>query len=90
VRQVRGHPMSVSLFPAGEPLRISISATWINSRVGALIGVYEDEDRIQGIVVCEDGSMALVPFSDFTVDWRYDVETDRWVDVNTRQTDQEV
>jgi hypothetical protein len=80
----------IGLFPAGEPLRVTITADWVGSRNGALIGFTIHEGELLGLIVDEKGNVVRVERSDFTVDWRYDVETDRWVDVNTRQTDQDL
>jgi hypothetical protein len=80
--------------PGWEPLRISVSATWANSRVGALIGfAVMPTVGLVGIAVLEDGTVAMLERSEFTVDWRYNAETDRWVDVNApraEETDQEI
>jgi hypothetical protein len=80
--------------PGWEPLRISISAEWANSRVGALIGfVVIPDSGVKGIAVLENGEVAVLERSEFTVDWRYDAETDRWSDVNaprSEETDQEI
>lgn len=85
--------MGISLFPSGEPLRISISAGWCSSRNGALIGFLQDEAGFSGIVVLEDGQVAMLALNEFRIDWQYDVETDSWVDMAARraaETAQEV
>lgn len=80
--------------PGWEPLRISVSASWANSRVGALIGfAVMPALGLVGIAVLENGEVAMLERSEFTVDWRYDAETDRWSDVNaprSEETDQEL
>jgi len=79
--------------PGWEPLRVSVFASWANSRVGALIGFAVVEARLVGIVVLEDGEVAVLERNEFSVDWRYNAETDRWMDVNApraEETDQEV
>lgn len=85
--------MSVALFPSGEPLRVSISASWVDSRNGALIGFMVDEaSELRGIIVTESGQVVDVSVAEFSIDWRYDVENDVWVDVNAQrapETDQE-
>lgn len=80
--------------PGWEPLRVSIlPSSGMDSRVGALIGFVVVEDRIRAIVVLEDGFVGVLNRDEFTVDWRYDAESDGWVDVNAPragETDQEV
>jgi len=86
--------VGLSLFPAGEPLRISISAGWCSSRNGALIGFgLREGGSVFGIAVLEDGQVQSLALDEFKVDWQYDVATDQWVDVNARraaEADQEI
>lgn len=86
--------MGLSLFPAGEPLRISISAGWCSSRNGALIGFgLREGGSVFGIAVLEDGQIQSLALDEFKVDWQYDATADQWVDVNDRRTaeaDQEI
>jgi hypothetical protein len=90
--------IGVSLFPSGEPLRVSVTADWLDFRNGALIGllaITSKDDRVglSGVVVAENGRIEIVSVSDFTVDWRYDTATDRWIDANApraEETDQEL
>jgi len=79
----------IALFPSGEPLRVTITAKWADSRTGALLGFGQDKPgSMFGIVVLESGSVASISTSEFTIDWRYEAETDRWVDLNVPRTDQ--
>jgi len=77
--------VGLSLFPAGEPLRVSISAGWCGSRNGALIGFRQANGKVFGIVVLEDGQVAVLALDEFKIDWQYDAETDQWVDVAARR-----
>lgn len=83
----------ISLFPSGEPLRVSIKSSWTGSHNGALLGFAVGKgDILYGIVVLEDGRVARVQADEFHVDWVYEVENDRWIDVNARralESDQE-
>jgi hypothetical protein len=74
--------------PGWEPLRVSISASWADSRVGALIGFITVEDEVFGLTVGQDGHVLRLALHEFTVDWRYDVEKDAWVDVNAQRADE--
>ena len=81
--------------PGWEPLRITLSADLLyNSRTAALIGfAVLPALGVVGIAVLEHGEVAVLERSEFTVDWRYNAETDRWMDVNApraEETDQEV
>jgi hypothetical protein len=86
--------VGIALFPAGEPLRISISAEWCPSKNGALIGFgLREGGSVFGIAVLEDGQVQSLALNEFKVDWQYDVATDQWVDVNARraaEADQEI
>lgn len=83
--------MSISLFPAGEPLRISLTEdaakTW-GSHTAALIGFLIIHDAPQGMVVLEDGQVAYLQLHQFTVDWRYDPKRDRWYDTNEERSEE--
>lgn len=93
VRAMFGDPV-ISLFPSGEPLRVSIvKSAGFTSICGALIGFVFDRNNLSGIIVLEDGTVSRVPCDQFSVDWRYDAERDRWIDVNVQdggETDQDV
>ncbi len=78
----------ISLF--GDPPRVSIKASWIDGRNGLLIGMENtQDDELYGIVVLENGEIAEIKVTDFTVDYRYRVETDRWYDLNAPEANQE-
>jgi len=74
----------VALFD--EPLRVSIVDGY-PSRNGLLVGI-EGGDTLRGIVCMEDGSISYVDAGNFTIDYRYDVLTDRWVDITVQKPDQ--
>jgi hypothetical protein len=64
-----------------EQIRVSLEAgAGSTTGHGMLIG-FETGNGIQGIVIVEDGSIVRVPVSMFTIDWRYDAATDRWMDL---------
>lgn len=83
--------MSISLFPAGEPLRISLTEdaakTW-GSHTAALIGFSLREGVYFGLSVLEDGRVAYLDLNQFTVDWRYDAKRDRWYDTNEERSEE--
>jgi len=71
-----------------EPPRVSITDLDIG-RNGLLIGMAVlEKDRLVGIVVRENGEVGFLPLSTFLVDYRYDVEADRWIDTNAAEADQ--
>lgn len=64
-----------------EPPRVTIRAKHINSGVGLLLGLAMlGEKSLVGIICCEDGELTLAEVDGFTIDYRYDVEKDTWVD----------
>lgn len=70
-----------------EPPRVSINSPL--GRNGLLLGMLSSEHGLEGIVCLEEGDVTLLPVSEFTVDYRYQVENDRWVDVNAQEGAQE-
>lgn len=84
------HAASVSLF--GEPYRITINQPEAadGSRNGLLLGLAFDVDNgLTGLVLLEDGTVTRLNTYMWSVDFRYDVETDRWTDSNRSEPDQE-
>lgn len=71
-----------------EPPRVSIRLAHVG-RNGLLLGMLSSEHGLEGIVCLEEGDVTLLPVSEFTVDYRYQVENDRWVDVNAQEGAQE-
>jgi hypothetical protein len=72
-----------------EPPRVSIRATWCASRNGLLLGFENTNDsELYGIIVLEDGEIAEMKVTEFTVDYRYRVETDRWYDLDAPEAAQ--
>jgi hypothetical protein len=68
-----------------EPYRISINDSEASggSRTGLLLGLGTREGvlpSLDGIVLLEDGMVTRLPVSTWSIDFRYDAETDRWVD----------
>ena len=70
-----------------EPPRVSIRSPL--GRNGLLLGMLSSEHGLEGIVCLEEGDVTLLPVSEFTVDYRYQAENDRWVDLNSTETAQE-
>jgi hypothetical protein len=85
MRQVRGDPM-IALFD--DPPRITFSSPVADSRNGLLFGFAVVDGSLEGVALLEDGSVTLVTPALFRVDFRYDVETDRWIDVAAQNADQ--
>jgi hypothetical protein len=79
----------ISLFD--EPYRISINNPEASggSRNGLLLGLVEGSP-LKGIVLLEDGRVTTLNAEYWAIDFRYDAETDRWVDDSEAQvpTDQ--
>lgn len=71
-----------------EPIRVSIDPKWSGGRVGLLAGVALVGGDLEGIVVLEDGSVSLIGVKYFTMDWRYDVQQDRWLSLDAMETAQ--
>lgn len=67
-----------------EPPRISIKSSSPLTGNGLLIGMFLEGNRLGGVVCLENGEITLLDTSFFTIDYRYDVSTDRWKDVNVR------
>lgn len=81
--------MSIALF--NEPPRVSINnLSGLSNRYGLLLG-FSDPDGIGliGLVCLEDGSVTRIHLNGFTIDYRYNAETDRWMDVNAQEPAQE-
>ena len=64
-----------------EPPRVSIKLEGVG-RNGLLLGMASGEGYVGGVILDEDGSVSLMPFTAFVLDWRYTAETDQWVDVS--------
>lgn len=77
--------MSIALFD--EPPRVSIRDGYSPFRNGLLLGI-QIGSTFDGIVLLEDGSVTLIPVTGFTVDWRYNVLTDKWADIDAQQPNQ--
>lgn len=87
-----------------EPIRVTLRLDRFpvdtTTPVGLLLGLHyksrEGRDGLQiedvvGLVCLADGSISAIPEYAFTLDYRYDVENDRFVDfseVNADQDDQ--
>jgi hypothetical protein len=81
--------MSTALFD--EPPRVTISDPGVvgGSRAGLLLGVEIRDKEILGILCLEDGSLTLAHTGYFSIDFRYDVETDRFIDQHPSRPAQE-
>ncbi len=72
-----------------EPPRVSIKG-YPDLSNGLLLGMTTSEmGNVAGIVLVEDGSVGTLPLDSFVLDWRYNVETDQWVDVSMPKPEQE-
>ena len=88
--------MSVGISLFDEPPRITFSKPELTDghREGLLLGLvlHGDKPRLDGIAVLGDGRITLCDPGLFTLDWRYNPETDKWSDLDAPkpvQTDQE-
>ena len=82
-----GYPVSgIALFD--EPPRVSIKLENF-PRNGLLLGMVQyADDLAAGLVLFEDGSVTMLPLATFVLDWRYDAETDQWIDVSMPKPEQ--
>jgi hypothetical protein len=74
-----------------EPPRITIRnpAAAGGSRNGLLMGMALDgKGKLHGVVVLEDGTISLLDGGDFSVDFRYNAESNLWTDQNEPEPDQ--
>ena len=75
-----------------EPPRVTIKLKGLGTN-GLLVGMAVAADHHtftgRGVVCLEDGTATFLPFDQFTFDWRYEAEGDRWVDLNHQPADQE-
>jgi hypothetical protein len=84
---VFGDPVSgIALFD--EPPRVSIKG-YEDMRNGLLLGMVANERGFaEGIVLAEDGTVVHLALASFVLDWRYNAETDQWVDISMPKPDQ--
>jgi hypothetical protein len=72
-----------------EPPRVSIKGLEYDYRNGLLLGVVQtSEYGVAGLVLVEDGGVTVLPLNTFLLDWRYNAETDQWVDVSMPKPEQ--
>ena len=74
-----------------EPIRGSASRSFAATGHIMVLGLAVDEGSIAAVAVTEDGTVTLVPSGEWTIDWRYVTETDRWMDldaIRSGETDQ--
>jgi hypothetical protein len=75
-----------------EPPRISIDPKIDIGRNGLLMGMAvlggENSQKLVGIVIRENGDISFLPADLFTVDYRYDVSRNIWIDTNAPEADQ--
>jgi hypothetical protein len=83
-----------------EPPRITIDRSYIPTEtehaVGLLLGFtiepvseLNHSAHLLGIVVLSNGSTMLLPQQAFVMDWRYEVENDRFVDLSAGKEEQD-
>ena len=76
--------MAIALFDRNFP-RVSLSSPALpDIREGLLIGVVANQagDEIAGLVILPDGELSLLGLQFIQVAYKYDVESDRWLDTN--------
>jgi hypothetical protein len=72
--------VNVALFPS--PIQVSVDAGFgCETGNGMLIGI-ETGNGLMGLVMNEVGSISRVPVGNFTINWRFDPATDRWMDMD--------
>lgn len=73
-----------------EPYRVTINQPSIaaGSHVGLLMGLVFEGRTMLGILMLEDGTLTQINTAYFSIDFRYDVESDRWVDRNAQEDEQ--
>jgi hypothetical protein len=80
---------SVALFDEAYRVSINNPAAAGGSHVGLLLGVIDDDkDGLMGIVLVEDGTVTQLDTPFFAIDFRYDPESDRWIDQSAPGSDQ--
>ena len=74
-----------------EPPRVSIKGIE-GMRNGLLLGMASGDipTWLYGVVLVEDGTVTYLSPSEFVLDWRYNPETDQWVDVSMPKPDEMV
>jgi hypothetical protein len=82
-----------------EPLRVTLRADLYpietEHPVGLLLGFAFEPPAtkanrlLHGIVCLADGSVVLLPQAAYAIDWRYDVENDRFTDLSAGKDDQD-
>lgn len=53
-----------------------------NGQPCLLLGVSLDRAGLEVLTLGQEGELGRLPFSEVTVDWRYDVRKDAWIDQN--------
>lgn len=76
----------ISLFDRSFP-RVSLRRSLNLGSEGLLMGFVYEGDRMKGfhlsaLVVTQNGDVNVVDASMMTMSYRYDVETDRWMDIS--------
>lgn len=77
----------ISLFDRSFP-RVSIERGLGFGSEGLLMG-FVNGVVLDALVVLGDGTIMLLPADKVTIFYRYDVETDRWMDISPSEPDQE-
>lgn len=81
--------MSIALFDAPPRVTINNPSAVGGSRAGLLLGMVVNGTELQGVVCLEDGEAMLVNASWFSLDFRYDAQTDQFKDKDAQEPDQE-
>lgn len=82
--------MSVFMLPDDGYLRGATKDTVDGSGVVMVIGFLDCNGTAQVIYVAADGSLHQASLDKVTIDWRYDVEKDAFIDVGTSAPDEDI
>jgi hypothetical protein len=77
----------ISLFGSGHFVRVDIHnpEIWGIGRVGLLMGFGIDDGMVKALVSGEEGEVSFVDVSDIRLDFKYDVEKDRFIDASAEE-----
>ena len=84
-------PLRVTLRPDRYPIE---TEHVVGLLMGFALEAFDSTKRpahktLYGIVCLSDGRVTLLPEAAFTVDWRYDVENDRFTDLSAGKEEQD-
>lgn len=82
--------MSIFMLPEDGYLRGQVDEPIDGTKVVMVIGFLDSNGTAQVIFVAGDGTLHQSSLHHVTIDWRYDVEKDAFIDVGTRAEDDEI